>query len=142
MQIAMQIAKVKAWVDARTETPVPYINVFWDDSLGQNLKTGYTRPTDLAPGFVRIGGTGSGNPDAFDTSRVTRAYARHVLENVNGVITSRFQDDLNADSDAPNAFAEGTTMPNPEISDPAVLDEVTRFLRALNAATANGDGPG
>jgi cytochrome c2 len=43
---------------------------------------------------------------------------------------------------APDAFASGTTMPDPGIDDPAIIDEIVRFLRALRQQTAEGDGAG
>ena len=41
---------------------------------------------------------------------------------------------------SPGGFAPGTTMPDPGIDDPAIIDEIVRFLGALQAATSEGDG--
>jgi cytochrome c2 len=43
---------------------------------------------------------------------------------------------------SPNAFAQGTTMPDPGIDDPAIIDEIVRFLEALRVGTSGGDGAG
>ena len=41
---------------------------------------------------------------------------------------------------SPSDFAPGTTMPDPEIDDLAIIEEIARFLGALNVAVANGGG--
>ena len=41
---------------------------------------------------------------------------------------------------SPSDFAPGTTMPDPGIDDLAIIEEIARFLGALNVAVANGGG--
>jgi len=43
---------------------------------------------------------------------------------------------------SPDEFAQGTTMPDPGIDDPAVIEEIVRFLGALRVSGAEGDGAG
>ena len=42
----------------------------------------------------------------------------------------------------PDRFAQGTTMPDPGIDDPAIIEELVRFLAALREETSAGDGAG
>ncbi len=43
---------------------------------------------------------------------------------------------------SPDGFAPGTTMPDPGIEDPAIIDEIVRFLGALRVSAAGGGGAG
>lgn len=123
IQIALQMAKIHTWVTARTVDPVPQVHVFY--SNGSSTGTRYSAGNETTAAFVRIGGSASGNQDAFDTGVVTRAYARHVLRSINSLTTGAYTEDVDA-----------TTTP-----DAAFIDGFGHYLFAMtNGATQTFDG--
>ena len=104
IQIALQVTKIHTWVTARTEDAIPQIPVFFTDAAA--LGTNFAAGNATTPPSIRIGGSGSGNLDAFDAAVVARVYTRHVLSKMNGIISSTYTADINASTDDRNALAD------------------------------------
>jgi hypothetical protein len=134
LHIARLIQTTFEWVATRTTKPLGQLDVLYDTS--SSLATVYVYPnvTNNLPAQLRVGSTGSSNPDAWDAFPIRREYGRHVLAAIAAAPTSTLGVDTRFDAvtNAENALAEafGCYLH-------AAISKETQFTDGLTANTAN-----
>jgi hypothetical protein len=121
------------WAVARTAKPIPALDVLYDPA--SNSPTAHTYASagpPAVPAQLRIGSTGSANPDGWDEWVVRREYGRHVLAAIATGSRSATDTRFDAATDEENAFAEafGSYLH-------AAITRATTFHDGLSASTVN-----
>lgn len=106
VQIASAIGNVYFATTSRTSVQIPRLEVYFDDAQATEL-TKYVPSVDGSTAYLRVGGSNSGNLDAFDTPVVMRAYSRHIVHTLWGLATTSTSMNLDAQADVAAAAADG-----------------------------------
>ncbi|MCE9634661.1 MAG: putative Ig domain-containing protein [Planctomycetes bacterium] len=103
--IALVLQQVYDWCATRTADVIPQLDVLYDPTSA--ILTAYTPAVAPVAASLRVGSTGSTNPDAWDLGVLRRVYGRHVLAAISGATANAIDTRFDAATDVENAFAEG-----------------------------------
>ncbi|MCE9634248.1 MAG: hypothetical protein K8T90_00960 [Planctomycetes bacterium] len=105
-QIMSAIGRAYTWVRARSSKTLGTLEVYYSDT-GSTEKTKYSAPSGPTAAYLRIGGSSSGNLDAYDTGIVMRGYARHLVRSITGATVPTSNLTLDVKTDEVTALADG-----------------------------------
>ncbi len=103
LNVAQAIQGAHDWCASRTTDSIPAVDVLYDAT--SSAVTSYTPPS-TTNAVIRIG-SGSSNPDPWDSAVIRKTYARHVLGAIAARPTTTIASTFDSVTDAENAFAEG-----------------------------------
>jgi hypothetical protein len=133
LHIARLVQTTSEWVALRTTKSLGTLDVFYDPASSISTAYVYANPGNNLPAQLRVGSTGSSNPDAWDAFSIRKEYGRHVLATIAAPPTSTLGVDTRFDAvtNPENAFAEafGCYLH-------AAISHETQFTDGLTATTA------